>query len=29
MPMRYLTYEDSNGNYEHRFEYITTILNDG
>lgn len=28
IPMCYLTYEDSNGNYEHRFEYITTILND-
>lgn len=28
LPMCNLTYKDSNGNYEHRFEYITTILND-
>ncbi len=26
IPMCYLTYQDSNSNYEHRFEYITTIL---
>lgn len=28
IPMCYLTFKDSDGNYEHRFEYITTILND-
>jgi len=28
MPLCYLTYKNSDGNYEHRFEYITTILND-
>jgi len=28
IPICYLTFKDSDENYEHRFEYITTILND-
>ena len=28
VPMCYMTYQLKNGKYEHRFEYVTTILND-
>ena len=28
IPMCYVAFKNSDGSYEHRFEYITTILND-